>query len=70
MLMKDKIAVVTGAGSGIGKEIALQFAREGAKEGAEHGVRAMSSAPGSSARRWSSSRFPSRPRSWVLAKNR
>lgn len=30
MFMKDKIAVVTGAASGIGKEIALQFAREGA----------------------------------------
>jgi len=41
--MKDKIAVVTGAASGIGREIALQFAREGAgvciadinKDGAE-----------------------------------
>ena len=30
MLMKDKIAVVTGAASGIGREIALHFAREGA----------------------------------------
>jgi 3-hydroxybutyrate dehydrogenase len=29
--MKDKVAVVTGAASGIGKEIAIVFAREGAK---------------------------------------
>ncbi|MGQ3890073.1 3-hydroxybutyrate dehydrogenase [Legionella sp. CNM-1927-20] len=31
MRLKDKIAVVTGAASGIGKEIALVYAREGAK---------------------------------------
>jgi 3-hydroxybutyrate dehydrogenase len=31
MLLKDKIAVVTGAASGIGKEIAHTYAREGAK---------------------------------------
>ena len=31
MLLKDKIAVVTGAASGIGKEIAITYAREGAK---------------------------------------
>ena len=31
MLLKDKVAIITGAGRGIGKAIALRYAQEGAK---------------------------------------
>ena len=31
MQLKDKIAIITGAASGIGREIAIEYAREGAK---------------------------------------
>ncbi len=31
MKLKDKVAIITGAGRGIGREIALLFAKEGAR---------------------------------------
>jgi 3-hydroxybutyrate dehydrogenase len=57
MRLKDKVAVVTGAASGIGKEIARTFVREGARvaiadlnrEAADAAAREMSGLPGKAA---------------------
>ncbi len=57
MLLKDKIAIVTGAASGIGKATAITFAREGAKvmcadvngEGAEAVARTIADTGGEAA---------------------
>jgi NAD(P)-dependent dehydrogenase (short-subunit alcohol dehydrogenase family) len=54
MLLNDKVAVITGAGSGIGRASAIKFAREGAKvvvadvqdDGSAETVRSIQSAGG------------------------
>ena len=57
MLLNDKVAVITGAGSGIGRAPAIKFAREGAKvvvadvqdDGSAETVRSIQSAGGTAA---------------------
>ena len=57
MLLNDKVAVITGAGSGIGRASAIKFAREGAKvvvadvqdDGSAETVRSIQSAGGTAA---------------------
>lgn len=56
MILKDRVAIVTAAGSGIGRAVAIAFAREGAlvyatdRDGAAAGTTAELAGPGTQAR--------------------